>query len=274
MRDHRLQVGVHHRRRGALVFLDFGQHLETGAHGQRGRQALGDPLDGEFVRRIRERVDEADRDGLDVLRQKLPDRALGVGRIERLLDAAMRIDALVHGRAQVAFNQRRGFFPAQVVKPGHAQRADVEHVAKPRGADEARARALAFQDRVRSDRRAVPDLRQVFAPQPRFLEHAGQAVDDRAGVVIDARRDLLGVKLAVAGQQDDIGERATDIDADAVGTFHPIRPGQSAARSVAGPSSQAMAGDTKPPRRARMRSRSRRVSVSFTVHADVSTTTP
>ena len=216
-RDHGLQIRVHHRGRGALVFLDLGQDLVARAYRHTGRQLLDDALDRELVRRVGERVEKADRNRLDVLRQKLLHRALGVGRIERRLDAAVRVDPLVHGGAKVALDQGRRFFPAQVVKPRHAQRADVEHVAKAGGPDEARARAFALQDRVGADGRAVPDLGQVFAVDRRLREHVGEAVDDGAGVVVDARRNLLRMQEPVARQKDDVGESAADVDADTVG---------------------------------------------------------
>ena len=87
-RDDRRHIGVDDRRRGALVFLDLGQHLERDAHRQAGRLADDDLLEHLLVRRIGEGVDQADRDRLDLLGEQRVDRALGVGGVERALDPA------------------------------------------------------------------------------------------------------------------------------------------------------------------------------------------
>ena len=87
-RDDRHDIGVDDRRGGALVLLDLRQHLGGDAERQVRRLALDDLLDRQLVRRIGERVDQADRDRFDALGEQRIDRALGVGRVERPLDVA------------------------------------------------------------------------------------------------------------------------------------------------------------------------------------------
>ena len=127
-----------------------------------------DVLDHHLVRRIGERVDQADGDRLDLFGEQRIDRALGIGRIERTLDLAAMIDALVHHLAQIALDQRRGLGPGEVVELRHPQGADFQHVAEALGGDQPDARALVFQDRVRRDRGAVADFLDRRAAQARF----------------------------------------------------------------------------------------------------------
>ena len=62
-------------------------------------------------------------------------------------------------------------------------------------------------------------ISSIAAPaRPVSTNSSLEPVDDRAGVVADARGDLLGVDRAVGAEQHDVGEGAADIDADAVGT--------------------------------------------------------
>ncbi len=148
------------------------------------------------------------------------DGALGVGRIERVLDLALVVDTLGHGLAQIALDERRRLHPGEVVKAGHAQGADLQHVAKPLGGDQADACALVLQDRVRRDGGAVADLLDRRPGKRRLVEDFGEAVDDRLCVVLHARRQLLGVDGAVGAEQHDVGEGAADVDADAIGYGH------------------------------------------------------
>ena len=135
--------------------------------GRSGRLARDDLLEHQLVRRIGEGVEQADRDRLDLLGQQRIDGALGVGRIERALDLAAMVDALVDHLAQVALDQRRRLGPGEVVEPRHPQRADFQHVAEALGGDQPDARALVLEDRVGGDRRAVADLLDRAAARAR-----------------------------------------------------------------------------------------------------------
>ena len=119
-----------------------------------------DTLDRQLVRRIGKRVYEADGDRLHVLRQQRIDLGRGIGFLERALDMALGVDALVHHTPQIAFNQRRGLLPGDVVEAGHAQRADLQHVAEALGGHEAHLGALVLEDGVGGNRRAVANLVQ------------------------------------------------------------------------------------------------------------------
>ena len=58
----------------------------------------------------------------------------------------------------------------------------------------------------------VGDVRAVEAA---LGDQRGEPVDDRLRVVLDGGGDLLGEPLAALAEEDDVGERPADIDADA-----------------------------------------------------------
>ena len=218
-RDDRHHIGVDDRGRGALVLLDLGQHLAGDAERQVRRLAGDDVAQHQLVRRIGEGVQQADR------RSPRPSRpAAHRPRARRRPDRAARstlpacVDPLVDHPAQIALDQRRAACPRRVVEPGHAQRADLQHVAKALGGDQADARALVLEDRVGGDRGAVADLLDGAAVEAGLARRPRSSPSTMAcGVVADARRDLLGVDGAVGAEQHDVGEGAADVDADAVG---------------------------------------------------------
>ncbi len=228
--DDRHDIGVDDGRRGAFVFLDLRQHLEGDARFEIGRLACHDLLDHQLVARIGEGIEQADGDRLDLLGEQGVDGPFGVARLERPLDAAARIDPLVDDLAEIALDQRRGLLPGEVVELGHAERADLQHVAKALGRYQPDAGALVFEDGVGGHRRAVADLLDHVAGEAGLLEQLAQPLDDRLGIVADAGGDLLGVDGAVGAQQDDVGEGAADIDADAIS-----RCAHSAARTAPWP---------------------------------------
>ena len=102
-------------------------------------------------------VQVADRDGLDLGTGKLRDRGRqGLG-IERRLDAAVGAHALAHAEPPIARHQRLGRRLAQVVAVVLEPLAHLEDVAVALGRQQPDARALALEQRVGRDRRAVHD---------------------------------------------------------------------------------------------------------------------
>ena len=167
-------------------------------------------------------MDQADGDRLDLLIEKLPDRALDIRLVERPLDFALGIDALVDLDAQMALDQGRRLGPRQIVEPRHPQGADFEHIAKAAGRDQPGARALQLENRVGRDRGAVQQFGDATRLGADLGEQRRQPIDDRAGVIVDARRDLLRVARTVVAEQHDVGEGAADIDPGAE-TGHPVK---------------------------------------------------
>ncbi len=227
------------------------------------------------MRRIGERIDQTHRDRFDPLGEQRVDGAFGVGTLQRAIDTTVGIDAFIDDLTQVALDQRRRLHPTEVVEPRHAQRANLEDVAKALGGDQSDARALVLEDRIRCDRGAVADLFDCLAIEPRLGEQLGQPVDDRARVVVDAGRDLLRMDRTVGAEQHDVGKRSADVDADRVASHgRASHSHHSAARGYGSGSCHCTFGTSRQPRATRISARHFVVAVASTVQRFVSTITP
>ena len=116
------------------------------------------------MRAVGIRIDQADRNGVDLRREDLIDDCVRAGFVQRMLDAAQVIDALLDLESEPPRNQRRRFAPANVVEDGHPQAANLEHVAKALRGDERDPCALAFENGVCRHGRPVHDLRDLGDP--------------------------------------------------------------------------------------------------------------
>ena len=273
-RDDRHHVGVDHRRRCPLVLLDLGQHLEGDRDPHLRRLARDNTLDCQLMRRIGKRVDQADSDGLDLFRQQRVDLGLRIRLVEWALDAAGCIDTLVHDASEIALDQGRRLLPGHVVEPRHAQRAQLEHVAKTLGGDQPDPRALVLEDRIRGDRGAMPDFGDGGSGEAGLGEYLEQTLDDRRRVVADARRDLLRMDGAVAAEQNDIGECAADVDADAEQGSFCRHCHHSATFAMGSASCRCTFGTSFQPRAFRIAACARSVAAPSIVQPRVSMTTP
>jgi hypothetical protein len=160
------------------------------------------------VRGVDERVDERDRDGLELLLADLGGDAAHAVLVERPDDVAYVVDALVHLEPARPRHEAGLRLPPQVELVGAVTAAQDEHVTKALRGDEPSPRAGAGDDRVRADRRAV---RQQVHVRQRLLE-AVEAVQQSLVERGRRRRDLDPGDLAVSDHHR-VGERPTDIDA-------------------------------------------------------------
>ncbi len=160
-------------------------------------------------------MQEADRDSLDLLRLEGEHGRFQRRLVERPQRRAFRADALVDLGAALARNQRRGLAHVVVVDGWPGLAPEFQHVAEPLGRQQAGARAPALDDDVGRDGRAmaeIADLRAVDAgighelPQP-GLDGLG-GIARRGGHLEEADRAVILV------HQDEVGERATDVDTD------------------------------------------------------------
>jgi hypothetical protein len=156
--DHRHDVGIDHRARGALIFLDLRQDLAADRKRQPGSEPLHRGLDQLLVRRIGIRVQEAHGDRLHAVAEQMAHGTFGVRGIERSYDVASMVHPLVDDDPQMALHQRRRLLPGDVVQARHPQITDLQNVPETSCGDQTRPRALVLQHRVRGDRGAVADL--------------------------------------------------------------------------------------------------------------------
>ena len=85
---------------------------------------------------------------------------------------------------------------------------------KPSRRDQRHPGALALEQRVGRDRRAVHDLRDVVDAERRRARCALQAVGDALAVVVGRRQHLGAQHAALRVQEHEVGEGAADVDAD------------------------------------------------------------
>ena len=169
---------------------------------------------------VRVGVQEADRDRGDAFGarplRRLPHRLLV--QLGPLL--AARAGPLGDLVAQPARDERRRLLVLELVHDRDPQPPQLEHVAEAGGRQQAAARSLPFEHGVRGDRGRVDDLGDARRRRPGLLQQLEDALDDAAGVVVGRRQHLLRPQRAVGAEQDDVGERPADVDADPVAVSH------------------------------------------------------
>ena len=164
------------------------------------------------------RVDERDDEGLSALpldeARRLTEELLAV---ERGVDGAVAQDALGHLTHAVARDEGERARRREVHRAGEPEPLDLEQVTEARGDQEPQRGAVALDDGVDGDRRAmdqVVDGLEVEAP----LGHEGaEAVEHAAAGIVGHGRGLETRELARhLVQETEVGERAADVDAEAV----------------------------------------------------------
>ena len=215
--DRRPDVGVDDGRARALVLADLGQDLRRARHVDAVADGLTDDLlDAPLVRVVGVRVEQRDRDCLDiVLADLLRDVANGV-LVERRPGLAARADPLGDLVPEPAGDERPRALVLDVVEHRNPQPAHLEHVAEALRRHERGPRSEPLEHRVRGDRGGVDDAVDLVARDAAGGEQGDCALDDAAGVVVGRRQHLGGAHGAVVAEQDDVGERAADVDAEAV----------------------------------------------------------
>jgi hypothetical protein len=123
--------------------------------------------------------------------------------------------ALRHVEAQVARHERPRQVDVEVVDLVAALARDLDRVAMPLGRKQRGARALALDDRVRHERGAVHDPRDVRDRDAVALEGLSEDRLDRARGLVRRRQRLADRDEPVLAHHAEVGERAADVDADA-----------------------------------------------------------
>ncbi len=219
--DDGADVRIHDGRARALVLADLGEDLG----GARDVDVVADDLPDDrggatLVGRVRVGVQEADRDRSDACVARLLGRVPHGLLVQRDPLLAARAGALGDLVAQPARDERRRLLVLELVHHRDPQPPQLEHVAEAGRRQQRAARALPFEHRVRGDRRRVHDLRDARGRRPGLLQQLEDALDDAARVVVGRRQHLLRAQRAVGAEQDDVGERAADVDADPVAVSH------------------------------------------------------
>ena len=165
-------------------------------------------------------VQVADRDGVHFGTGKLRDRGgQGIG-IERRLDPAVGADALAHAEPPVPRHQRLGRRLAEIVAVVLQALAHLQNVAMAFGGQQPDPRALALEQRIGRDRRAVDDAlglgEQCVRADAQSGGEARQTIHDAKRLIGRGGRRLGERHPARGVDRDQIGEGAADVDADPV----------------------------------------------------------
>ena len=217
VRAHRRHdVPVHDGRRRALVLTerrrDFVGERHRDVRRFLGRQLSQAPL----VRGIEIRVEQADRERRDPARDQRADRAPRIVFVERIAHRAVGEHALRHLPDQPARDERRRLLDLEVVHLIALLAPDDQHVAEAARREETDAFGLALDDDVRAERGAVHRVDEVaprHAGARDQLVEPGQTGLRRIGI---RREPLRGVELTRGRLQDEVGERAAHVEADAI----------------------------------------------------------
>ena len=134
--------------------------------------------------------------------------------VERQQHGAVGRDALGHAEAQVARHQRIGPLHVDVVLLEAVLPGDLQRIAKARRRHQRRARALALDQGVGGERRAMHDQPDLGRRALGLGQHGAHALDHAAFGRIGRGQHFDGMGLVVH-LEDDVGERSADIDGQA-----------------------------------------------------------
>ena len=197
-REHRAEVGVDRRRRGALVLAELRRDLVRGDD-VRVRVAAAQ-LGGDGALRLavaeREEQRDGDRVGVD-LRER--------GEVERD-ELACGAGSAAHAEAALERDERRRMLRARPVEVRPRLAAEVQDVLEALVRDEGGPRAAPLEQRVRRDRRPVREAVDVLGAG------CARSRDDRL-LLSRGGRDLRDPDVPVR-QEDGVRERPPDVDSE------------------------------------------------------------
>ena len=179
---------------------------------------------------------KADRHGLDAVgfdggfERRFERREIGRGA-----DRAVIGDAFADLEAEVAWHQRRGKPDAQIEQVVAPLKSDIERVAKTGGDQHRGRRAPPLDERVGDECGPVDQRRDLGDGDAGLGGQCTNPLDHRLRRIVRRGQPLMGHDLAGGVvEQGEIGERAADIDADAVALVcrHGVAPSPPAAISA------------------------------------------
>ncbi len=211
----RLHIGVGAGRREALELAHLRRHLGGKRDAQPGHARQQQLAEAALMLRVGVGMDQADGDAFDAVRlQDLGDDAVDRGFIERDQHLALRAGALDDLDTHMARHERLRQIEVDVVDLEPPFGRDLQGVAEAVRGDERRACALALDQRVCGQRRAVDHESEIGGAEFRFGEELPDALDHRL-LRCARRRQELGREPAFGRLEGEVSEGAADVDADA-----------------------------------------------------------
>ena len=172
-------------------------------------------------------VQEADGDRLDAVGDQALRHRAHFGGVERRQHVAVAVHALRHLQPMAARHQRVGEAQEQVVDVVALLGAHLEDVAEAARGDQAEPRAAALDQGVGDQRRAVHHVADVGKREPSRLQQFGEPLERADRWVVRRGQALVQADVvALRVEQDEVGEGAADVEADAVagGSGHAVHP--------------------------------------------------
>ena len=162
-------------------------------------------------------MQEANRDGLDAVIDEAAQRGPHRVEIDRYDDAARSVDAFRDFAAVAARHQRLGEFEEKIVDIVTLLGPHLETVAKPLGGQKPDRNAAALNDGVRHEGGAVDDLVDLIERDAGLAGQFAEAVERGERGIVRRRQALVERDAAaLAVIEHEVGERAADIEADAI----------------------------------------------------------
>ena len=208
--DHGLHIGRKQGRRSAFEFAELARHLVAAGHEHTG-QGRGDQLRQLLLmHRIGIGVEQADGDGaiaavLEGGNQSGADRRL----VERCLDRSVSAQALRGLEAVLAADRRRRLGVEEIVDVAPVVALHEQQVAEACCRDKGYRRALAFQNGIGGDSRAVAEI--LYARQ---VDARGGECREGADVGAPGRARHFGDDDAATLDRHEVGKGAADFHAD------------------------------------------------------------
>ncbi len=201
-------IGVGDHGRAALELTVFLGELVRRRHEHLRVIALQDRFGARLVPALGVAVEEQDRGRLDAASLQQAPEARDLILVERRLDLAVGEHAFFDLEAQRALDQRFVLLEEQIVRIGPVDPADLVDVAEAVGDEQRSPRALALQDGVDRDGRAMQEQpgRAVVAPG------LGDARIDALDQPLRRRQHFAEAELAGAiVEHGNVGEGAADV---------------------------------------------------------------
>lgn len=202
---------------GPLVLPDDRPDVCGAENRQVGAQAIDLRLDQSLVSRVLVAVKQGDDDRFGASCFCLLERRGDRCRIRNDFRHAIGVDAFQQGNHPVSRDERNRPAREQVVGIGYLEASQFEHVTETRGDDEPELGALALDDAVHADSRAVGEVADLRRRDAEALLDLVQPLKHLGSRRIGTRQNLECPQIQRRlVQHAEIGEGAADIDADAI----------------------------------------------------------
>jgi hypothetical protein len=209
--EDRRDIGIEHRRAGALEFQHLRQHFVRQCDVDVGQFLAQDFARAQLMHWVHERVDIDDGNRLDAALADHPRGAPHVLFFKRRDDLAIRADALAHHQNVAPRHDQFGRIPVELEGGNALGAAAAQHVAKAFRGDQRCLDALAFENGVGGDRGAVTERERLLAANAGARQPVDHAVEEGGR----GRGDFADPLLAgFEVHSDYVGEGAADVGAD------------------------------------------------------------